>query len=126
MINEKKILFFGLDSDELSKMEKSNIKLVPVDNTMLGMKVGDIVLEKREESAPNDRFKGEKILVFNEVPDVQLKLIIDLTKRVIKKKPILAVVTETSVEWNFEQLVEHLIEEREWHKTNKKGTFKHE
>lgn len=126
MINEKKILFFGLDSDEVSKMEKSNIKLVPVDNTMLGMKVGDIVLEKREESTPNDRFKGEKILVFNEVPDVQLKLIIDLTKRVIKKKPILAVVTETSVEWNFEQLVEHLIEEREWHKTNKKGTFKHE
>lgn len=126
MINEKKILFFGLDSDEVSKMEKSNIKLVPVDNTMLGMKVRDIVLEKREESTPNDRFKGEKILVFNEVPDVQLKLIIDLTKRVIKKKPILAVVTETSVEWNFEQLVEHLIEEREWHKTNKKGTFKHE
>lgn len=126
MIDEKKILVFGLDSDEMSKMGKSNMKLVPVDNTMLEMVVGDILTEKGEGSAPNDRFKGEKILVFNGIPDVQLKLIIDLTKRAIKKKPILAVVTETSVEWSFEQLVEHLIEEREWHKTNKKGTFKHE
>lgn len=126
MINEKKILVYGLDAEEMAKMKKSNIKMLPVNETMLNMKVFDILAEKNEVSEPNDRFKGEKILVFNAVPDVQLKLLIDLTKRAIKKKPILAVVTETSIEWSFEQLIEHLIEEREWHKSNKKGTFTHE
>lgn len=126
MINEKKILVYGLDAEEMAKMKKSNIKILPVNETMLNMKVFDILAEKNEVSEPNDRFKGEKILVFNAVPDVQLKLLIDLTKRAIKKKPILAVVTETSIEWSFEQLIEHLIEEREWHKSNKKGTFTHE
>lgn len=126
MTNEKKILVYGLDAEEMAKMKKSNIKMLPVNETMLNMKVFDILAEKNEVSEPNDRFKGEKILVFNAVPDVQLKLLIDLTKRAIKKKPILAVVTETSIEWSFEQLIEHLIEEREWHKSNKKGTFTHE
>lgn len=126
MINEKKILVYGLDAEEMAKMKKSNIKMLPVNETMLNMKVFDILAEKNEVSEPNDRFKGEKILVFNAIPDVQLKLLIDLTKRAIKKKPILAVVTETSIEWSFEQLIEHLIEEREWHKSNKKGTFTHE
>lgn len=126
MINEKKILVYGLDAEEMAKMKKSNIKMLPVNETMLNMKVFDILVEKNEVSEPNDRFKGEKILVFNAVPDVQLKLLIDLTKRAIKKKPILAVVTDTSIEWSFEQLIEHLIEEREWHKSNKKGTFTHE
>ncbi|MFR5266305.1 DUF3783 domain-containing protein [Clostridium sp.] len=126
MINEKKILVYGLDAEEMAKMKKSNIKMLPVNETMLNMKVFDILAEKNEVSEPNDRFKGEKILVFNAVPDVQLKLLIDLTKRAIKKKPILAVVTDTSIEWSFEQLIEHLIEEREWHKSNKKGTFTHE
>lgn len=126
MINEKKVLAYGLDAEEMAKMKKSNIKLLPVNETMLNMKVFDILAEKNEVGESNDRFKGEKILVFNAIPDVQLKLLIDLTKRVIKKRPILAVVTETSIEWSFEQLVEHLIEEREWHKSNKKGTFTHE
>lgn len=126
MVNEKKVLVYGLDAEEMAKMKKSNIKLLPVNETMLNMKVFDILAEKNEAGEPNDRFKGEKILVFNAIPDMQLKLLIDLTKRVIKKKPILAVVTETSIEWSFEQLVEHLVEEREWHKSNKKGTFTHE
>ena len=126
MVNEKKVLVYGLDAEEMAKMKKSNIKLLPVNETMLNMKVFDILAEKNEVGQPNDRFKGEKILVFNAIPDMQLKLLIDLTKRVIKKKPILAVVTETSIEWSFEQLVEHLVEEREWHKSNKKGTFTHE
>lgn len=126
MVNEKKVLVYGLDAEEMAKMKKSNIKLLPVNETMLNMKVFDILAEKNEVAEPNDRFKGEKILVFNAIPDMQLKLLIDLSKRAIKKKPILAVVTETSIEWSFEQLAEHLIEEREWHKSNKKGTFTHE
>ncbi|MGL5614621.1 MAG: DUF3783 domain-containing protein [Sarcina sp.] len=126
MTNEKKILIYGLDQDEKKKLSKSNVQLVEIDDTMVDMKISDIISEKKEPVEADETFKGEKIIIFNAIPDIQVRMIIDLTKRVIKKKPILAVVTETSVEWSFKELAEHLIEEREWHKSQKKGNFVHE
>ena len=44
-----------------------------------------------------------------------------LIAKVITENPIMAVVTETSKEWQFNYLVEHLIEEREWYRSMQGG-----
>ena len=37
-------------------------------------------------------------------------------KEILKPVPIMAVVTETSIDWEFKYLVDHLMEEREWYR----------
>ena len=40
--------------------------------------------------------------------------------RSIVKKGVLAMVTPTSINWKFNYLIKHLIEEREWYLKNRK------
>ena len=122
---KKCILVYGLDNEEITNLEKLRFKVLQVTPEMTKMKIKDIIAEKEEKVASETKIEGEKILVFNNIPDIQLRTIVELTKKIIKKKPILATVTVTSNEWEFDYLVEHLMEEREWFKTNR-GSAMHE
>lgn len=122
---KKCILVYGLDNDEIKNLEKLRFKVLQVTPEMTKMKIKDIIAEKEEKIASETKIEGEKILVFNNIPDIQLRTIVELTRKIIKKKPILATVTVTSNEWEFDYLVEHLMEEREWFKNNR-GSAMHE
>lgn len=122
---KKCILVYGLDNDEIKNLEKLRFKVLQVTPEMTKMKIKDIIAEKEEKIASGTKIEGEKILVFNNIPDIQLRAIVELTRKIIKKKPILATVTATSNEWEFDYLVEHLMEEREWFKNNR-GSAMHE
>ena len=119
------LLVYGLDVMEIMKLQQAKVKIVRVTNDMGKMKVKDIIDESTEKVGGENLPTNEKVIVFHNVPGMHLDMIMSLTKRVLKKKPILATTTETSMEWDFEYLVEHLMEEREWHKTNK-GSAMHE
>jgi hypothetical protein len=55
----------------------------------------------------------EKVVLFNNFTDGELDKAIKSIRSNKSFKPILAVVTPTSLDWEFHYLLEHLIEERE-------------
>lgn len=121
----KCILTYGLDVVELMKLQQARVKIIRITEDMTKMKVRDLIDGSTEKVASDKKMVNEKVLVFNNVPDMQLDMVMSLTKKVLKKRPILATTTPTSMDWEFDYLIEHLLEEREWHKTNK-GSAIHE
>lgn len=119
--SERCILAYGLDVMEIMKLQQARVKIIRITDDMTKMKVRDILDGSTEKVSSDKEFKNEKVIVFNNVPNMQLEMVISLTKRVLRKKPILATVTETSMEWDFDYLIEHLMEEREWHNSGKEG-----
>ncbi|MGL4990936.1 MAG: DUF3783 domain-containing protein [Sarcina sp.] len=119
--SERCILAYGLDVMEIMKLQQARVKIIRITDDMTKMKVRDILDGSTEKVASDKELKNEKVIVFNNVPNMQLEMVISLTKRVLRKRPILATVTETSMEWDFDYLIEHLMEEREWHNSGKEG-----
>lgn len=124
MENDKTMLIFGFDKEEKQIMhdllKKNNLPEYKVIEEPMGkMKIKDI-LNGLKLDIYNCSLPQEKVILLNNFNDEELeKVIKDLRVNLISK-PILAVVTETSIEWTFENLLEHLIEEREWFKNHRK------
>lgn len=117
--NQKCILVYGLADYELKELQLSNHKLINVTTEMAGMKLKDILSGLRFETV--DKFlPQEKVVIFNNFSDEEVYRMIKIV-RVIVKNVILATVTPTSIEWNFNYLLQHLIAEREWYKKQQKG-----
>lgn len=117
--NQKCILVYGLEDYELRELQLSNHKLVNVTREMAGMKLKDILSGLRFETV--DKFlPEEKVVIFNNFSDEEIYQMIKIVRAIVKNV-ILATVTPTSIEWNFNYLLQHLIEEREWYKKQQKG-----
>ena len=86
-----------------------------IEETMGKMKIRDIIdglkFDIYDISLPQ-----EKVILFNNFSDEELDSAIKNIRKHPELKSILAVVTETSIDWEFSYLMEHLIEEREWYK----------
>ena len=108
--NNKCILVYGLNDEELNELNKANFKLKIINKEMTNMKIKDIVMGLKFETV-TDYSTDEKIILFNNYDDKLLQSAVKKV-RLIVKGPILAVVTPISSEWTFEYLSEHLIEER--------------
>jgi hypothetical protein len=55
----------------------------------------------------------QKVVLFYNIPNKGMSFLIDLAKRKQLPAPIYASVTEHSIEWPFNELVEELVAERE-------------
>ncbi|MBV7273298.1 DUF3783 domain-containing protein [Clostridium thailandense] len=122
--NNKTILIFGFDAEEKQTMHDlvkknhfPNYKVV--EEAMGKMKIKDI-LEGLRLNVYNCSLPKEKVILFNNLNDEELDTAIKNIRNSLISKPILAVITETSVNWTFESLLEHLVEEREWFKKHGK------
>ena len=111
--NSKAILTYGLNEKETKDFQATGHKVININNEMASMKVKDILEGLKFEVVSNKNF-DEKVVIFSNFPDEELQMMVSIAK-VITENPIMAVVTETSKEWQFNYLVEHLIEEREWY-----------
>ena len=120
MINDKLMLVYGLKEAELNLLKDMrannnlpNYKIV--NKSMCKMKLRDIIkgmnLEVEDVDMPE-----EKVVIFNNFSDNDLELGVKKIKEILKPVPIMAVVTETSINWEFKYLVDHLMEEREWYR----------
>ncbi|KGK89259.1 hypothetical protein DP68_04695 [Clostridium sp. HMP27] len=121
--NDKMILIYGLNEQESNAFKKiaSEYNLPKhkiIKNDMGKMTIRDI-LDGLNLEVFNVDLPEEKIILFNNFTDEQLKYTINLIRETFDFSPILAVITPTSIEWTFENLLEHLIEEREWFKKQK-------
>ena len=91
--NSKAILTYGLNEKETKDFQATGHKVINISN---------------------------EVVIFSNFPDEELQMMVSIAK-VITENPIMAVVTETSKEWQFNYLVEHLIEEREWYRSMQGG-----
>jgi len=120
LINNKLMLVYGLKNQELNLLKniclENNLPSFKIVNkNMCEMKLRDIIkginLEVEDVDMPE-----EKVVIFNNFSDTELDLGVKKIKEILKPIPIMAVVTETSIDWQFKYLVDHLMEEREWYR----------
>lgn len=117
--NNKCILVYGLDDEELEKLRTANLKLIQVTPEMAAMKINDIVGGLRILTH-NENMPKEKLVLFNNCESQELYILIRFIRNIIAKV-ILATVTQLTNEWTFEYLLSHLIEEREWIESRQEG-----
>ncbi|PRR77898.1 hypothetical protein CLLI_21080 [Clostridium liquoris] len=90
-----------------------------VEKGMVNMTIADILKGLNLQVFNNLDIPEDKVILFNNFSDKELDKAISVLKKGFTELPILAVVTPTSIEWTFKNLIEHLIEEREWYKNQK-------
>lgn len=122
MKNNKIILLYGLSDKEklqisyiIRQHKLPNYKIISKE--MCNMKIKDI-LEGFKFEILNSNLPEEKVVLFNNLNDNEMDIAIKSIKTAIPEV-IMADVTPTSIEWHFNELLEHLIEERNWFKKQK-------
>ncbi|NEZ47658.1 DUF3783 domain-containing protein [Clostridium niameyense] len=125
MNNEKIMLIYGFIEDELNifdylcnEFKLPKYKIIKKD--MAKMKVRDL-LEGINLPVVNSKIPEEKVVLFNNFSDKELQKCIRSIKNNLESMPIMAIITDTSINWTFEYLIEHLVEEREWFKEHRNG-----
>jgi hypothetical protein len=115
--NNKIMLVYGFEDEEKAFLDNmvKELQLPPykaVKKNMASMKIRDIIdgpiLDTYHKQLPE-----EKVIMFNNFTDYELDIAIKTIRANKSIKPILAVVTPTSINWEFHYLLEHLMEERE-------------
>jgi Domain of unknown function (DUF3783) len=117
--NNKCILVYNVPEEKLDFLINEGYKILAVTKEMLNMTVRDVLDGLRFETVNAEEFK-ESLMLFNSFPDEELRALIKKIRENIKGG-ILATVTENSIDWKFNYLLEHLIEEREWYLKQQKG-----
>lgn len=124
-LNKKVILTYGLSDDEVEILNKEfegkvDDKCIVIKETMGNLKMKEILSgdfkEDEEFTMPL-----EKTIIFNNFPPQQLQASVKKVRAILESRPILATVTPISINWRFNKLVEHLVEEREQFKNSTKG-----
>lgn len=119
MFIKKCILCYGLEDDEISKFKELGFNVKIIENNMAEVKIKDIINNVSMGNTNIDLPK-EKVILFNGYDNKMLKPAVNKTRQLVPGC-ILAVVTPVSSTWKFIDLLKHLIEEREWANSNKKG-----
>lgn len=118
-INYKCILAYGLTEEELDKIKKRRLKVKEITEKEASSRVIDILCGEITENTGDELPKNEKALIFNGYNDKELRETIKFIRRFMEDG-VLAIVTEASSKWTFKELIEHLLEEREWHKAQQR------
>lgn len=122
--NKNMILYYNLNPNyqqiiKALAMENGVKRIKEINSQMGDMTIRDII-EGQEFFTVNISLPKESLVLFNNISDEGLNSIIKGIKNNFEEMPIMAVVTETTLGWTFEYLIEHLIEEREWYKNHGK------
>ncbi len=113
--------FSKKDIDKIDKLTKANNlpRYILLEKSMANMTIRDILNGLNLRVFNNMDIPEDKVILFNNFTDKNLDKSITILRKNLKESPILAVVTPTSIEWTFKSLIEHLMEEREWFKSQK-------
>ena len=113
MIEDRKILVYGLSEDEKERLLSEDLTLHEIHNGNAGGTLAELIEEKEipHEGAP---LGVVKIMIFcgYETND-ELKDLISKIRKEHVFGSIMAVITKTNLKWKFDYMIEHLLEERE-------------
>ncbi|WP_172674774.1 DUF3783 domain-containing protein [Cellulosilyticum ruminicola] len=84
--------------------------IITIEANQLETTVKDILDNHMQQG--EDLGVNEKVIVFNNMPSSKVNLFIDGLKKMRMARPLIAVVTEYSINWTFKELAENLSEER--------------
>lgn len=115
-------LLYNFNSKDLSMLKnicnligiKDHIILHPNNSTTL---VKDILNNNIDESC-SDGLK-QNAIIFNNVDHSKIHSFMDAIKKFRIKKPLVAVVTDTSINWELNTLIQNLVDERNSLKSGK-------
>ena len=79
--------------------------------------VKDIIINKIDNTCDNGL--NNKSIVFNNVSHIKISAIIDSLKKFRVQRPLIAMTTESNLNWNLNTLISNLIEERTAMKSGK-------
>jgi hypothetical protein len=125
--NNKCILIYGFSEEEKEilhsiKEQEALPEYKHITDTMTLMTLRNIV-EGIKLEVLSKPLTEEKVIIFNNLSDNELDKAIKSIRSSLQIKPIFAVVTPTSIDWTFADLLEHLIEERDFYRNSqKRGT----
>lgn len=116
------VLLYNFNAKDLGMLKnicnliglKDQIVLVPKNATTL---VKDILNNNIDESC-EDGLKHNAV-IFNNVDHVKIHSFMEALKKFSIQRPLIAVVTETSIDWELNTVIQNLIEEREALKSGK-------
>ena len=118
MVENKLMLIYGFNEQEMETInsfaKENHIPFIKtIKNSMSKRKISEILCENELEGNYCN-LPLEKVILFSNFNEDDLENAIQSIRQNLKPMPIMAVVTETSINWTFEKLLAHLIEEREW------------
>jgi hypothetical protein len=116
-VNDKCILVYGLNKEEIEKIQSQNIKIIDIDSNRALSTLEHIIQGDTDENSYGELTSNEKALIFYGFKEEQLKFTIRYIRGFVQGG-VLAICTPQNYKWTFKYLLEHLIEEREWYKAN--------
>ncbi|MEG1256070.1 DUF3783 domain-containing protein [Clostridium sp.] len=120
ILNERLIIAYGLDNEEL---EKLNLKFkdvckkpcITITEDMGNYTLEHILKEEQVESS-SQQLPKEKVIIFNGFLGVYLQQSVKKVREVLGSEPILASTTPNSIKMTLNELVDHLVKERQFYK----------
>lgn len=79
--------------------------------------VKDIIINKIDESCDNGL--SNKSIIFNNISHIKISAIIDSFKKFRLQRPLVAMTTESNLNWDLNTLISNLVEERNAMKSGK-------
>jgi hypothetical protein len=116
MQSQPQLLVWNYSTDEKSQLDAVLKEIgapsaVTIDETWGYLTLREII---DGNGASGEPFPSvEKVVLFHGLPQQGVLFLINFFKQTDLPRPIYAVVTEHSINWPFNELLEHLVEERE-------------
>lgn len=106
----------------LVNFDKKELSLIRNVSRFAGIKENIVVSGKQGENTINDILSGKieennekvlssKAIIFNNIPAQKVSGFLDSLKKMRMRRPLTAMVTETSIDWTLSNLIANLIEE---------------
>jgi hypothetical protein len=118
MANKSRILVFGFTDAEQARIDKRLSEIGVPSPLRLEKRHGSVVIGdilSRGAIGTEEFDCQERLVLFSNLSEAGVRSMMQVFKALEIPKPIFAVVTETSVTWTLQQLMEHLIEEKRAH-----------
>lgn len=111
------ILVYGYEDNEFMEIKNFAFQL-GIETSIKVNKNSSIntlnhLIHEKELQVDDSKFHNEKAIVLNAISDFELNSFLTNFKNLGIKRPLFAVVTETSINWTFYDLLSDLMEERQ-------------
>ncbi len=120
ILNERLIISYGLNEEELEKLNKKFQDVCKRPCIIISGDMGNYTLEGilREEKLESSEAKlpKEKVVIFNGFLGAYLNKSVKAVREVLGSEPILASTTPNSIKMTLGELINHLTKEREFYK----------
>ncbi|ELC8441481.1 DUF3783 domain-containing protein [Clostridium perfringens] len=109
------VILYNFGNKELKKIQNFSRIMGIKDQIVLSSKNGEEtlknILEDSMENIEGDGVK-ERAIIFNAIAPGKVHIFLENLKKLGIQRPLVAVVTETSINWTMDTLVKNLIAER--------------